>query len=208
MVPSGPRAGLACLPPGVGGNAAGLIHNQLVCYVEIQPLGQTGRMCNRCALDQLDGFEGVQAVDRNRGAENADILSIVRGVAHGKSFSRRENRVGIVGLKAKRVDIIRVLARQAVLVLIHQVAGQVGDVRTDRQAVLAAGSLCGEGDLILIPAQQRDARSRNRPVGRYDGDVIGCKAPAPAGIEVDRLTERDGGGIQRIAPQVHRQRRS
>ena len=117
-----------------------------------------------------------------------------------------EDRVGVDGGEGERELVLRGFAAIAVVVLVHQVAGQVGDVGADGNAIAPRSVCAANDDAVLVAADQSHARRRDRAGRTRDGDVVGRERPA-GGREVDRLVERHRGGIERRRAQVHQRRR-
>ncbi len=181
----------------IGGDRAGAVDDHVPRHGEVQPGCRRGRMRDRPAVQHVHRGERVGAVDRQRGAEDADIVAVVGRIAGGDGRRGGEHRVGVVGVEAEREGVVG-LAGQAVPVDVHRVARHVRHVRADRHHVPAAGRLGGEGDLVCVAAEVGHGRGGHVAGGRVDRRVGGGQRG-----RIDRLGEGDGDAVERGGGQVH-----
>src|SRR5207302_967295 len=131
--------------------------------------------------DVQAGREGGQVRAQVVGGVLGNGLERRRGVAQGRGGVRRRGLVQ----EAARVDVARDLAAGAVLVLVHLVAGDVGDIGLQRQDVVAGRAADGEIDLenvLVLRVEVDDARRRDVAAGPAQGEG----------------GRRQGGGVDRL----------
>ena len=174
----------------------------------------------RLAGDRLGGNRCIAAVQRRIGREvypvrpvlqRGAVADVLNGPGDGDRLlpDRLGRGVGIGDLQVGHLDddrvgedVVEVLAGGAVAVLVHRVAGQIGDERPDLERVGARGHLLGEGDAVGRLADGHRLATGDGPGGASQNHVRRGERPG-----VDRLAEGHLDGAEGLVPLAARRHR-
>src|SRR5439155_23183337 len=123
-----------------------------------------GSMGDNAAVHKVNRVEVMRPVDGGGGAIDQDILAFVGCIAFGYGYCAGKDDVRVDVNKGCIEPVGNRLAVDAVLVLIHQIAGKVSDFWPDQYLIIAARAECREGNPEAICCERLNPRGRNDAV--------------------------------------------
>ena len=157
---------------------------------------------HNCPLVQIKGSKRVNSVDCYRGSVDKNGLIIIGDVTVPNNYVFTDDGVDIDSSYIKFKRVLIKFAVDSVAILIHEVSGQISDVRSDGDAVVAERYLRIKRDFVLTVSEIRYRIHGNRSAGTIDDDIFRCETIAASVHRCQRLAEGNAYGFPRLWPEV------